>query len=172
MSEADIHLLLRYTARTTFVLFCFAFAGNALRELLPGAVSEWMARRRDWFVIAMAASHSLHLLAIIALFQRIGFAKLRLLTVVGGGVVYLLIYSLAANAFVRLRNGQRERPLIAPRVESVGMYLIWLVFAVAFVPRIVSGWPVYSLLGSAALLALALRIACLARHRRVRAAAA
>jgi len=172
MSEAEIHLLLRYTARTTFVLFCFAFTGNALRELMPGTVSVWLSRKRDWFVIAMAALHTFHLAAIIALFQTIGWAKLRLLTVVGGGVGYLLLYLLAANSIMRLRSGERGRPLITPRLESATLYLIWLVFAVAFVPRMVSGWPVYSLLGSAALLALALRLVCLLRHRRASAAAA
>jgi hypothetical protein len=42
----------------------------------------------------------------------------------------------------------------------------------AFVPRIVSGWPVYSILAVAALAALVIRIACLVRHKRSLAAAA
>jgi hypothetical protein len=172
MTEAGIHLLLRYTARTTFLFFFLAFTGNALRDLFPGAVSGWLARRRDWLLLAMAASHTFHLMAIIALFETIGWAKLRLLTVVGGGLVYLLIYLLAANALIRLRTGGRGRPLIGTKLEIAALYLIWVVFAVAFVPRIISGWPVYSLLGLAALVALAIRITCLVRHRRAQAAGA
>jgi hypothetical protein len=52
------------------------------------------------------------------------------------------------------------------------LYLIWLIFALGFVPRMISGWPVYSLLGSAAVIALVLRIACLLRHKRALASAA
>jgi hypothetical protein len=172
MNEAAIHLLLRYTARTTFVFFALAFTGNALRELWPANFTVWLARKRDWFLIAVAISHTLHLAAIFALFQVIGWAKLRLLTVMGGGFVYLLIYGLALNAVARLRSRQQRLFLGSPKLEAVAFYLIWLIFALAFIPRIVSGWPVYSLLGITALAALVLRIACLMRHKRVRSAAA
>jgi hypothetical protein len=172
MNEASIHLLLRYTARTTFAFFTFAFTGNALRDLWPTGLTLWLARKRDWFLIAVAVSHTLHLAAIIALFQTIGWAKLQATTLVGGGLVYLLIYMLALNAVARLLAGQEKFLLGRAKSEAVALYLIWLVFALAFVPRIVSGWPLYSLLGALALTALALRIACLVRHRRARAAAA
>ena len=171
MSEPGIHLLLRYTARTTFVLFFVVFTGNAFRDLWPGAFSNSLAKKRDWFLVAMAVSHSVHLTAIIMLFQTIGWAKLRLLTLVGGGTVYLLIYALALNALVRLQ-ANRQFLLGGPKFEAVSLYLIWLIFALAFVPRIISGWPVYSLLGSAALAALAIRVACLIAHKHVRAATA
>jgi methionine sulfoxide reductase heme-binding subunit len=172
MSEAAIHLFLRSTARTTFVLFALAFTGPALRELLPGSFSVWLARKRDWFLLAMAASHTLHLAAIIALFQTIGWAKLRMIVVVGGGILYLLIYSLAVNAFSRLRDGQAGFLIGGVKMEAVALYVLWLVFGAAFIPRMLSGWPVYSLLGSAALAAFAIRITCLVRHKRARVAAA
>ncbi len=172
MNEAAIHVLLRYTARTTFVLFSAAFTGNAIRELSPGRFSAWLAGRRDWFMVAMALSHTVHLAMIIALFQTIGWGKLRVPAVLGGGLVYLLIYTLALNALARLRTGQQKFVIGGPKLEAVALYLIWLVFAVAFVPRIVSGWPVYSALGAAAVAALAIRIACYIRHKRAMAAAA
>jgi hypothetical protein len=58
------------------------------------------------------------------------------------------------------------------RLEAAALYLIWLIFALAFVPRIISGWPIYSILAVTALTALAIRIACLVRHKRSLAAAA
>jgi methionine sulfoxide reductase heme-binding subunit len=172
MTEPGIHLLLRDTARTTFVLFFFAFTGNALRDLFPGGFSKWLARQRDRFLVAMAVSHTVHLAAIIALFQAIGWAKLRVLTVVGGGLAYLFMYLLAWNALLRLRARRLQFLVGGPRFEAFALYLIWLIFALAFVPRMVSGWPVYTVLGTAALAAFVIRITCLVRHRRARAATA
>lgn len=104
-------------------------------------------------------------------FQVIGWSHLRIVTLLGGGSVYLLIYGLAIVAILRLR-GRKEIFLFGRlKFEALAMYLIWLIFALAFVPRMVSGWPVYSLLGFAALAALVVRIACLVRHRRAMAAA-
>lgn len=131
-----------------------------------------MARQRDWFLVAVAAAHTFHLVAIVAFFQVIGWSHLKIVTLVGGGLIYLLIYGLAIVALLRLR-GRREIFLLGRlKLEAFAMYMIWLIFALVFVPRMVSGWPVYSLLGFVALAALALRIMCLVRHRRALQAAA
>ena len=172
MNEAGIHLLLRITARTTFVLFFFAFTGNALRDLWPSSFSTWLARKRDWFLVAMAVSHSVHLAAIVALFQLIGWSRLRLITLLGGGFVYVLIYLLAVNALGRMWSGREGFWVGSLRSEAVALYLIWLIFALAFIPRMVSGWPVYSLFGTAALAALIIRIVCRVQHKRAMASAA
>jgi methionine sulfoxide reductase heme-binding subunit len=172
MDEATIRLALRVTARTTFFFFVAAFAGNALRDLFPGRLSIWLAAKRDAFLLAMAASHTVHLAAIIALFQLLGSSRLKLTTVLGGGLVYLLIYALAIGAMMRLRGLEARSLLGSPRFEAVALYLIWLIFALAFVPRAISGWPIYLLFSIAAVGALVVRLACLIRHRRARTAAA
>jgi hypothetical protein len=172
MSEAGLRLVLHTTARITFVFFLCAFAGNAWRDLWPGKLSTWVAKKRDFFLLAAAASHTFHLAAIIAFFQVVGWSKLKLATLLGGGFVYLLIYSLAVAAMLRLRRGRPGYLLNSPRFEASALYLIWLIFALAFVPRIVSGWPVYSFLGIAALAGFVIRIVCRMRHKRTMAAAA
>ena len=139
---------------------------------MAGFISLWLANKRDWFLLAVAASHTLHLAAIIAFFQVVGWSRLKVVTLIGGGSVYLLIYGLAIVAIFRLRGRQTAVLLGAPKFEAVAMYAIWLIFALAFVPRVVSGWPVYSALGAVALAALVLRVACLLRHRRTMTAAA
>src|SRR5262249_7823135 len=65
MTEAGIRIALHVTARTTFVFFLCAFTGRAVRDLWPGRFSLWLAMKRDWFLLATAASHTLHLVAII-----------------------------------------------------------------------------------------------------------
>ncbi|HET9283209.1 MAG TPA: hypothetical protein VFR24_14715 [Candidatus Angelobacter sp.] len=69
MNEASLRTALYLTARTTFVFFVCAFAGNALRDLWPGAISAWLSRQRNWFLLVTAASHTFHLAAIIAFLQ-------------------------------------------------------------------------------------------------------
>jgi len=172
MDEAAIRLALRVTARATFFFFLCAFAGRALRDLIPGRLSTWLAVKQDWFLVAMAASHTVHLAAIIGLFQLLGPSRLKLTTVVGGGLVYLLIYALAIGAVSRLRGREPRSLLGSPRFQAVALYLIWLIFALAFVPRAISGWPVYSLFSVVALAALFIRLVCLVRHRRAMASTA
>lgn len=171
MNAEGLRTALHLTARTTFVFFVCAFAGNALRDLWPGTISAWLSRQRDWFLVATAVSHTFHLAAIIAFFQIVGWSHLQMVTLVGGGSVYLLIYGLAIVAILRLRSRKEIFLFGKLRFEAFAMYLIWLIFALAFVPRIVSGWPVYSLLGFTALAALVVRVVCLVRHRRAMAAA-
>ena len=176
MNEAGIHLLLRVTARTTFVVFFFAFTGNALRDLWPGVLSSWLARKRDWFLVAMAVSHSVHLAAIIMLEQAIGWPRFydhfRVAGIGLGGLVFVFIYVLALRALLRLRRSEEARPHIPSKLEGVYLYAVWFVFAAGFVPRMASGWPVYWLFGAAILAALIIRIACRMRHRRAMASAA
>lgn len=169
MTPEGLRTLLHLTARTTFVFFVGAFSGNALPDLRLGAISVWLARQRDWFLLATAVSHTFHLAAIIAFFHVVGWSHLRMATLIGGGSVYLLIYGLAIVAFLRLRKRKEMFLFGKLKFEALAMYLIWLIFALAFVPRMLSGWPVYSLLGFAALAALVVRIACLVRHRHRRA---
>lgn len=157
MNEAGLRTALHLTARFTFVFFLGAFTGHALRDLWPGNFSFWFSRRRDLFLAAMAASHTLHLAAIIAFFQLVGWSKVKMVTLLGGGLVYLLIYALAANAIARLTKREDGFLIGSLKFEAISLYLIWLIFALAFVPRVLSGWPVYSLLGLAAIVALFIR---------------
>jgi hypothetical protein len=172
MNEAGLRIALHLTARITFAFFVCVFTGNALRDLWPGRLSLWLSRNRDWFLVAMAASHTFHLAAIIAFFQVVGWSKLQIVTLLGGGFVYLLFYALAATAIMRLRGDGHTFMAGSPKLEAAALYLIWIIFALAFVPRIVSGWPIYSILAVTALAALVIRIACLVRHKRAVAAAA
>jgi membrane-bound acyltransferase YfiQ involved in biofilm formation len=172
MNEGGVLLLLHLTARVTFVFFLCAFTGNALRDLWPGRFSQWLARGHDYFLVAQAASHTVHLAAIIAYFQLVGWSRLKMPTILGGGFVYLLMYALAAAALVRLFSGRQASLTGLIRFEGFALYVIWLVFALAFVPRIVSGWPVYSLFGLAAIVALTIRIVCKLRHNKAMAMAA
>src|SRR5215471_3064691 len=159
MAEQEIRLVLRITARTTFLLFAGAFTADALVALWPTKLTEWLVRNRDRFILGFAASHTVHLAAIIALFSTLPVIPRREIYVLFvGGSVFLLLYGLAAAAIAR-SFGKHLAILGSAGFESFAMYTIWLVFALGFVPRIVKGWPIYSVLGVMALGAIVVRIA-------------
>jgi hypothetical protein len=164
MNEAALLIALHLTARATFVVFVGVFSGNALRDLWPGVFSTWLARRRDWFIVGTAAFHTIHLATIVAYFQLIGWSHLHPLRLVPGGFTYLVIYALAVAGALRLSGRKEGFFRSGSRSERFALYLIWFVFASAFVPRIVSGWPAYSFFGVLALAALMVRIAGQMRH--------
>ena len=159
MAEQEIRLVLRITARTTFLLFAGAFTADALVTLWPTKLTEWLLRNRDRFILGFAASHTVHLAAIIALFTTLGTVPRReKYVLVAGGFVFLLLYGLAAAAIAR-SFGKHLAIAGSAGFESFAMYTIWLVFASGFVPRIVKGWPIYSVLGVMALAAIVVRVA-------------
>ncbi len=159
--HAGIHLGLRVTARVTFVFFTLAFAGEAAARLWPGAATEWVARQRDPWLVAVAVSHSVHLGFIVALVWAVGFGFLHT-GVVGwivGGSLFALIYLVAAGAVVR------RGPLYASGFRTTVLWVLWAIFALAFLGGL-SRSLVYLPLAATVLAALGVRLAArLARMR-------
>ena len=156
--EATLRLLLRLTARVSLVFFVGAFAGRAAYILWPSRVSHWLERNGNRFILALAASHTFHLAAIIVLAFTISqrFVEETGWTgIILGGLVYLLIYGLAISAMAPTRD---LRLLSSPRFQSVALYVIWFVFAFAFVAgSFARPWP-YSAFAALAIAALLVRI--------------
>ena len=103
MNEQTIHLLLRVTARVSFLFFITAFVGAAISGLWPAPITRWLDENRRGWILAFAASHTVHLTLILALAIKLGSGEF--LRQVGGWVVpvlggigYLFIYGLATVA--------------------------------------------------------------------------
>jgi hypothetical protein len=65
--EVDgVRMVIRFTARTSLVLFCLAFAGTALALMWPNAWTRWLRRNRRYLGVSFAASHAIHAVAIAA----------------------------------------------------------------------------------------------------------
>lgn len=170
MDLPTIHLVLRTTARISFVLFLAAFAGPGLYRVWRNQASALLACHRDRFLLLFVASHTVHLAFVITLVAAMGWtaflAKFTWATVVIGGSTFVLIYCLALDAAFRLAGSPRS--LFRPAFTSFALYEIWTIFALAFVPRATPRHPLHMVLGIAALLGLIVRIA----GRRARSAAA
>src|SRR5215467_7054442 len=71
-----VRMVIRFTARSSLLLFCLAFSAAALARLWPNAWTRWQRRNRRYLGLGFALSHGLHAVAIFA-FARMdpaGFA--------------------------------------------------------------------------------------------------
>src|ERR1700755_2819848 len=76
--DADgIRMVIRFTARTSLLLFCLAFSAAALTQLWPNAWTRWQRRTRRQLGLVFAASPGLPAIAIVAFaaVAPLGFAK-------------------------------------------------------------------------------------------------
>jgi sulfoxide reductase heme-binding subunit YedZ len=167
MDEQTIRLLLRVTARVSFLFFLSAFAGAAVSRLWPAPITRWLEENRRGWILAFAASHTVHLTLILALATKLGSAEfLRQVggwvTLVLGGVGYPLIYGLAVAA--AFPNGTKW--LRSPGFQALAYYLIWIVFARAFIRRSVH-FAFYVPFAFAAIAALLLRLLAAQQARKV-----
>jgi DMSO/TMAO reductase YedYZ heme-binding membrane subunit len=128
-----LRAVIRLTARTSLVLFLAAFTASPLARLRPGAPTRWLVRHRRYLGVSFAASHTMHLAAIVA-FARVAperfWSHTELATLVVGGVGYLLIAAMTATSFDRavVWLGARRWQ----RLHTVGVYYLWGVFLVTY----------------------------------------
>ena len=59
-----VRMVIRFTARTSLLLFCLAFGAAALARLWPNAFTRWLRRNRRYLGVTFAASHGIHAAAI------------------------------------------------------------------------------------------------------------
>jgi len=138
-------MVIRFTARTSLLLFCLAFSAAALARLWPNAWTHWQRRNRRYLGVTFAASHAIHAIAITAFAMRdpAGFAAATsTVSYIFGGIGYLVIIALTATSFDRsaaMLGGRAWR-----RLHLVGGYYLLLQFMVSFGKRI-PDMPLYAL---------------------------
>lgn len=159
--EEGIRVVIRATARTSFLLFAAAFVAAALRRFWPNAATIWIRANRRYLGVSFAVSHAFHLLAILQLASLTAGASLTnvpLFRLLGGGMGYLLIAAMTATSFDRTAAwlGQRVWNLL----HTTGMYVNWGIFMFSYGSRaFVSVYYVPFALVLLAALALRLRAA-------------
>lgn len=144
--EVDgVRMVIRFTARTSLLLFCLAFSAAALARLWPNAWTQWQRRNRRYLGVTFAASHAIHAVAIsaFAMLDPAGFAAATsLVSYIFGGIGYLVIIALTATSF------DRTAALLGPRawrrLHLIGGYYLLLQFMVSFGKRIPE-MPLYAL---------------------------
>src|SRR5689334_16347631 len=67
LATHDAHYIIRWTARTSLVLFALAYVARPATQLWPSAVTKRLLRERKWIGDGFAVSHLAHLAGIVAL---------------------------------------------------------------------------------------------------------
>jgi methionine sulfoxide reductase heme-binding subunit len=161
-----VRRVIRFTARTSITLFLLAFTASALYRFWPSAWTRWQRQNRRYLGVSFAASHFVHLLAILQL-GRLAPAQLaaeaNAITWIFGGLAYVFIAAMTLTSF------DRTAQMIGPRawaiLHTTGSYYVWLIFANSYIARAVQ-MPAYIPIAALVVAALALRIAArIARSR-------
>ncbi len=161
-SEESMRAVVRISARSAVVLFLLAFSASSLHELLRKSGTAWLLRNRRYIGVSFAVAHFYHLIALILLsiwFPHPFRDDLNWVTIVGGGLAYVLIAAMAAtssDSAYQWLGGVRWR-----RLHTIGSYYVWFIFAQSYFPHILEG-------GAAVPLSIALAAGLLVRLLRVR----
>ncbi|CCD91655.1 conserved membrane hypothetical protein [Bradyrhizobium sp. ORS 375] len=160
-----VRMVIRFTARSSLVLFCLAFSAGALFSLSPNLWSRWQRRNRRELGLAFVVSHVIHAIG-IALFATMdpdGFAAATSrASFLFGGLGYLAIAVMAVTSF------DRAQSLLGPpawrALHLAGGYYLLAQFMVSFGMR-VPAMPLYSLFLVLPLAVLALRLTAMAARK-------
>ena len=161
--EVDgVRMLIRFTARTSLVLFCLAFAAAALARTWPNAGTRWLRRNRRYLGVSFAASHAIHAVAIAAfavMDPEAYAAATSLASYIFGGIGYAFIVALTATSFDRTAAALGARTW--RRLHLIGGYYLLFQFMVSFGKRI-PDMPLYALFLIPLIAVFALRMIAMA----------
>ena len=171
--EVDgVRMVIRFTARTSLLFFCFAFSAAALARLWPNAFSRWQRRNRRYLGVTFAASHGIHAVAIaaFAVMDPPGYAAATsLASYIFGSIGYAFIIAMTATSFDRTAKALGARAW--RRLHLIGGYYLLFQFTVSFGKRI-PDMPLYALFLIPLVAVFALRMISMAAARTPRTIAA
>jgi hypothetical protein len=104
-------------------------------------VHQRHANYKSLFLI-FAVAHGIHMVELISYQYSIGnIGSLLSLRVAGGMLAYKFIYAMPVIQSLAAKHNLREKPIL--RLEYVYMFFIWIVFVMAYIPRLFSTGKVY-----------------------------
>ncbi len=159
-------LAARWTARVGFPIFILTYSASSLLRLWPGSITKALVRDRRWWGLGFAASHTVHLYALVTYLSLVGEPPL-LSTVLGGGLAYALLYAMALTSS---DAAQRALGRNWKRLHTAGVHWLWAVFVLTYGGGVAAGeeMPYSGICVGIAFAALGLRIAASVKSRRAR----
>lgn len=154
LNEASFRIAIRFTARSSCILFLLAFCASSLRRFKSTSLTNWLLRNRRYLGLSMAVSHGFHAIAIA------GVATLTSENMVrdnnGASLGYLLIILMTITSFERPAAilGRRNWRIL----HTVGMYYLWFSFTYAFGEKLNESWLIYGPFVLVLMIAIAIRI--------------
>lgn len=161
-TEESMRAVVQISARSAVMLFLLAFSASSLHGLLRKSGTAWLLRNRRYLGVSFAVSHFYHLIALVLLsiwFPHPFRDDLNWVTIVGGGLAYVLIAAMAATsseyAYQWLGSARWQR------LHTIGSYYVWFIFAQSYFLHTLEG-------GVAVPLSIALAAGMLVRLLRFR----
>ena len=120
---ATVFLTLRLTALTSFLIYLFLFVARPLQQLVDSRIARSMKRNRRYFGIALAGSHTVHLILITMFVFGTGVPSGVL---VSGGIAYAFLYLMLITSFDA--PAAAIGPVAWRRLHKAGLYWIGGIF--------------------------------------------
>lgn len=159
----------RWTARVGFPIFILTYSASSLVRLWPNETTKTVLRHRRQWGLGFAFAHTVHLAALVTYLNISGDTR-PLVTLLGGGGAYVLLYLMALTSN---NASQRAMGVWWKRLHTLGIHWLWFVFTFSYFGRIMDpermtqGLVFFPI----CVAALGLRIAAWAKSRRKLAAA-
>ena len=135
-AEPGLVLVIRGTARVSFVLFLSSFAAQGLHQIWPASALRWLSDHRGFVFLAFSVSHLYHAAAIISLAvmtQGETLGGSLDVTHVLGLLAYLAIAAIAAGYAWHQGAEPDRQPWRSLQIG--GLYFIWVAFTFAYATK-------------------------------------
>ena len=160
--ETGWRAVVRASALTSLLLFSAAFTASAAHTMWHTQSTRWMLANRRYLGVSFAASHVVHLIAIMVLVRTVPDFRANPTTLVFGGLGYVVLAAMTATSFDR--SAAWLGPRAWKRLHTTGVYYLWFIFLASYAPRL-SGSPIYALQTTLLVAALLLRLVARRRGR-------
>src|SRR5688572_24369395 len=122
------HLVIRWTARTSLVLFLLAYIARPAVALAPSATTKALLAQRKWIGLGVATSHAFHLAGIIALAapDLSAFVRSQDPTILVALLAYIVLFAMAITSIDAVKRRMAHRTW--KRLHRFGMHLLWIPF--------------------------------------------
>ncbi len=122
----------RWTSRVGVPVFLTAYLASTLFRLSKNDLTKTLMRQRRQWGLAFAWTHSVHLAALIY-YLVIAKTPPDLITVLGGGLAYFMIYvmALTSNNWSMKLLGKNWK-----RIHVFGIHYIWFIYVFTYLGRL------------------------------------
>jgi len=158
-NKETVSLLIRSTAKLSFLLFMSAFVASSLHHYFKNSLTRWLLQNRRYIGVSFAISHYLHLGALILMTLHIDFNVFEdrgLFKTAFGATAYAFITLMTITSFDKTRNlfGAKNWK----RLHTVGGYLLWIIFAQSYILNMSSPLRIFFAIVAASVLVLRISV--------------
>lgn len=129
------HAVVRWTARTSFILFSLAYVARPAAQLWPSSVTKALLARRKWIGLGFAVSHLAHLFGIIAIAwpDPAAFVRSQEPSIAVAVATFIAVFAMAITSIEAVRRRMSRRAWSG--LHKFGIHLAWIPFAFTYMGR-------------------------------------